>query len=172
MTRRVPDAHGTAKFARIDAGEVLASRAMAVRVARASESELEVVRAIRRTVFVEEQSVPVEVEVDGLDGSAEHYLARLGPLPVATARARQTPKGWKIERVAVLGTQRGLGVGKALVDHVLADLLANAPAQALVYVHAQAGALGFWERAGFVAEGPSFEEGGITHRWMRFARST
>ena len=145
---------------------------MAVRVARASESELEVARAIRRTVFVEEQSVPAEVEVDGLDGSAEHYLARLGPLPVATARCRQTAKGWKIERVAVLGTQRGLGVGKALVGFILADVLAKTPPQTPIYVHAQAGALGFWERAGFIAEGPTFEEGGITHRWMRFARST
>jgi predicted GNAT family N-acyltransferase len=137
---------------------------MSFRVARASAEELALVRAIRRTVFVEEQAVPVEVEVDGRDDVAEHFLVRLGELPVATARARLTPKGWKLERVAVLGSQRRLGVGMALVRYVLA----RAPAGAAVYVHAQEGALGFWERAGFVADGPSFEEGGIPHRWMVF----
>lgn len=137
---------------------------MSIRVARASAEELDVVRAIRRTVFVEEQAVPVELEVDGRDEGSEHFLARLGALPVATARARHTPEGWKVERVAVLRPQRQLGVGRELVRHVLAQ----APAGALVYVHAQESALGFWERLGFVAEGPRFEEAGIGHRWMVF----
>jgi predicted GNAT family N-acyltransferase len=141
--------------------------AMAIRVERATEAELDLVRTIRRSVFVEEQAVPLEVEADGYDGVAEHFLARLGPLPVATARARRTPEGWKVERVAVLGPQRGAGVGSALIQHVLA----SAPPGALVYVHAQESALGFWRRAGFVAEGPSFEEGGLSHRWMRHAGS-
>jgi predicted GNAT family N-acyltransferase len=136
---------------------------VAIHVDRASPSELDTVRAIRHTVFVEEQAVPVEVEMDGMDEAAEHFLARLGSLPVATARARRTSKGWKLERVAVLGAQRGLGVGLALVGHVLT----LAPPGSLVYVHAQVSALGFWQRAGFVAEGPPFEEGGIVHRWMR-----
>ena len=137
---------------------------MAIRVARASADELDVVRAIRRTVFVEEQAVPAEVEVDGRAAEAVHFIARVGALPVATARARPTAKGWKVERVAVLGPQRGMGIGMALVRHVLTQ----APAGTRVYIHAQEGALGFWERAGFVAEGPSFEEGGIAHRWMAF----
>jgi predicted GNAT family N-acyltransferase len=137
---------------------------MSIRVARASADELDLVRAIRRTVFVEEQGVPSELEVDGRDDAADHFLARLGALPVATARARHTPKGWKVERVAVLRPQRQLGVGKALVCHILA----RAPAGSVVYVHAQESALGFWERLGFVAEGPRFEEAGIGHRWMVF----
>jgi predicted GNAT family N-acyltransferase len=136
---------------------------MALSVDRAAASELDAVRAIRRTVFVEEQAVPVEIERDGLDEVAEHFLARLGSQPVATARARRTSKGWKLERVAVLGAQRRMGIGLALVRHVLA----LAPPSTLVYVHAQQSALGFWQRAGFVAEGPAFEEGGIVHRWMR-----
>ena len=138
---------------------------MAIRVERATDAELDVVRAIRRTVFVEEQAVPLEVEADRYDGVAEHFLARLGPLPVATARARSTHEGWKVERVAVLGPQRGTGVGSALIRHVLGC----APPGASVYVHAQESALGFWRRAGFVAEGPSFEEGGLSHRRMRYA---
>jgi predicted GNAT family N-acyltransferase len=136
-------------------------------VARASADELEVALAIRRAVFVEEQGVPGELEADGRDASAEHFLARRGPRPraVATARARRTDRGWKIERVAVLAAERGLGVGMELVRRVL-EL---APPGLVPYVHAQQGALGFWQRAGFIAEGPPFEEAGIPHRWMRLA---
>jgi predicted GNAT family N-acyltransferase len=137
---------------------------MSVRVTRVSTSELVAAQAIRHTVFVEEQAVPVELEVDGLDGEAEHFLARLGSLPVATARARRTAKGWKIERVAVLAPQRQLGVGRVLVQGVLE----HAPLGLEVYVHAQESALGFWERLGFAAEGPRFEEAGIGHRRMCF----
>ena len=138
---------------------------MDVSAARAGAAELEVAFAIRRAVFVAEQGVPPELEADGLDPSAEHFLARVGPLPVATARARRTDRGWKIERVAVLAPQRGLGVGMALVRRVL-EL---APPGLVPYVHAQESALGFWQRAGFVAEGPSFDEAGIRHRWMRWS---
>ena len=141
-------------------------RRVSVQVARISPAELEAARAIRRAVFVDEQRVPAELELDGLDGEAEHFLARLGERPVGTARARRTAQGWKLERVAVLGGERGSGVGMALVRHVLE----HAPADAVVYVHAQESALGFWLRAGFVAEGPSFEEAGLVHRWMRLER--
>ena len=136
---------------------------MNVSVSRVGVGELELALAIRRAVFVDEQGVPAELEADGKDGSAEHFVARRGGLPVATARARRTEQGWKIERVAVLGAERGSGVGMALVRGVLA----LAPAGLVPYVHAQESALGFWQRAGFVAEGPSFEEAGIRHRRMR-----
>lgn len=139
---------------------------MNVSVTRIDARELDLALAIRRAVFVDEQGVPAELEADGKDQGAEHFLARQGALAVATARARRTDRGWKIERVAVLGAQRRCGVGMALVRGVLA----LAPAELVPYVHAQESALGFWQRAGFVAEGPSFEEAGIRHRWMRFAR--
>jgi predicted GNAT family N-acyltransferase len=137
---------------------------MDVSVTRVGPGELDVALEIRRVVFVDEQGVPAELEADGKDDGAEHFLARRGERAVATARARRTDRGWKIERVAVLGGQRGLGIGMALVRRIL-EL---APPGLVPYVHAQESALGFWERAGFVAEGPSFEEAGIRHRWMRW----
>ncbi len=121
--------------------------------------------AIRQRVFVEEQAVPVEVEVDGLDDACDHFLAWLDGEAVATARARATSKGWKLERVAVLRGYRKRGVGAALVS----GALQAAPFGMTIYVHAQNTALGFWERAGFVARGPGFEEGGISHRLMVLA---
>lgn len=136
---------------------------VSIRVALAeSESDRARAQAIRQVVFVEEQAVPPEVETDGLDDRCEHFLAWQGGEAVATARARMTPKGWKLERVAVLREHRGRDVGRGLV----AGALARAPAGVVVVVHAQESALGFWERVGFVAAGPRFEEGGIGHRAM------
>lgn len=143
---------------------------MSIRVTQAvSEAERTLCRALRHEVFVAEQAVPPEVEVDGLDDECQHFLARLRQAPadaddvaVATARARGTKRGWKIERVAVVRSYRGRSVGAALVRH----MLAQAPRGLTIYVHAQESALGFWQRMGFIAEGPAFLEGGISHRVM------
>lgn len=143
---------------------------MNIRVVQAvSQAERALGRALRHAVFVAEQAVPPEVEVDGLDDECQHFLALFRPTAaeadeaaVATARARATKRGWKIERVAVARAHRGLSVGAALVRH----MLAQAPRGLTVYVHAQESALGFWQRMGFIAEGPAFVEGGISHRLM------
>jgi predicted GNAT family N-acyltransferase len=136
---------------------------MSVSVAlAASEADRALGRAIRHAVFVVEQAVPPDVEVDGLDDTCQHYLARVGAEAAATARARSTPRGWKIERVAVLAAQRRRSVGAALLRRMLAD----APEGLTVYVHAQESALGFWQHLGFSAEGERFFEGGIGHRLM------
>ncbi len=148
---------------------------MVVEVVQAvSDVERAQCRALRYQVFVQEQAVPPELEVDGLDDECQHFLARssrigsdVGSEALATARARATGRGWKIERVAVARGQRGRAIGAALVRHILAQ----APRGLTVYVHAQEGALGFWQRMGFAAEGPGFVEGGIQHRVMLWSES-
>lgn len=140
----------------------------AVRISRVeSEAERALAHAIRHSVFVLEQGVPVAVELDGRDAEARHFLAWVGARAVATARVRATDEGHKLERVAVLEPLRRRRVGEVLIRHVLATL----PAHERVIVHAQSGALGFWQRLGFVAEGPGFVEGGIDHRYMTLRAS-
>jgi predicted GNAT family N-acyltransferase len=139
-----------------------------IRIRRAeTDSERALAHEIRHAVFVLEQGVPREVEVDGRDGEALHFLAWLGARAVATARVRETADGHKLERVAVLEPLRGRRVGDALIRHVLLAL----PSHERVYVHAQSGAVGFWERLGFVAEGAGFTEGGIPHHYMALRAS-
>jgi len=128
----------------------------------ASDAERALGRELRHAVFVVEQGVPADVEIDGLDEVCQHFLVRAGEHAVATARARATERGWKLERVAVAQPYRRQAVGRLLVQRMLAD----APAGSVVYVHAQESALGFWERLGFVADGPRFVEGSIGHRRM------
>jgi predicted GNAT family N-acyltransferase len=119
-------------------------------------------RALRRTVFVEEQGVPESLEWDGQDDRCAHVLALANREPVGTGRLLPTGK---IGRLAVLPSVRRLGIGSRLLRRLVG--LARERGLAEVYLHAQVGALPFYAAHGFVAEGPEFEEAGIAHRRMR-----
>jgi len=126
-------------------------------------------QAIRTTVFVEEQKVPLAIERDAADVHAVHALARnrLG-LAVGTGRllAADGPgHAARIGRMAVSRALRGAGVGHALLEALMAA--AGRRGDAEVSLHAQVSALGFYRRAGFVAHGDRFEEAGIIHQEMR-----
>jgi predicted GNAT family N-acyltransferase len=129
-------------------------------------SDLDQVFAIRRAVFVVEQACPPELEWEFEDEST-HFLAKVDGVPAGAARWRRTDKGYKLERFAVLQHYRGLGVGQELVKTVLAHLPADA---SYIYLHAQIQAMGLYDKFGFVAEGPQFEEAGIQHFKMVLKR--
>ncbi|MER5351346.1 GNAT family N-acetyltransferase [Kitasatospora sp. NPDC002551] len=152
----------------------MAGMAGTVRVARA-ESDLALVHRVRRDVFIVEQGISEEEEWDDLDPTSEHLLA-LGPdgEPVGTARLIFGEQALKITggiegrvllgRLAVLRTARGTGLGAELVRAVEAAGLARGARE--VELHAQVQALGFYERLGYAAEGPVYDEAGIPHRTM------
>jgi predicted GNAT family N-acyltransferase len=123
---------------------------------------------IREKVFVGEQNVPADAEYDQHDraGTTRHYLARVDGQPAGAARWRPTDNGVKLERFAVLPEFRNKGVGEALVHRVLADVRAEAPDAAQVYLHAQLRAIPLYERTGFHKEGEMFEECDIQHYKM------
>lgn len=123
---------------------------------------------IREKVFVGEQNVPADAEYDAHDRAAttRHYLARVDGQPAGAARWRPTDHGVKLERFAVLPGFRNRGVGEALVHRVLADIRAEAPDAAQVYMHAQLRAIPLYERTGFRKVGEMFEECDIQHYQM------
>ncbi len=116
---------------------------------------------IRKTVFVEEQHVPVELEWDEYDASSTHFLVELDDRPVATARVK--PDG-QLGRMAVLADYRNRGIGRALLDAVI-DYCEQTGMRTLS-CHAQIQVTGFYEQAGFVQHGEIFEDAGIEHRAM------
>lgn len=128
-------------------------------------SGLEELRAVRETVFVQEQQVPIEEEWDALDPLCQHVIARdQNRLPIGTGRL--TPER-RIGRMAVLADWRGQGVGEAM----LAALIEQArnlgwPA---VSLNAQVSAEDFYARHGFIPHGERFYEAGIEHQSMRRA---
>ena len=131
------------------------------------QDNLDKVFAIRRKVFVEEQECPPELEWEHEDESV-HFLATVNGIPSGACRWRETDKGYKLERFAVLKEFRGQGVGQALVKTVLSDLPTSAK---YVYLHAQLSAIGLYEKFGFKRSGHQFEEAGIQHFKMLLKQS-
>lgn len=120
---------------------------------------------IRMMVFVDEQGVPVAEEIDAHDETdAEHVLGLEDGRAVGTARAVPYDGALKVGRVAVLQRARGRGYGAALIRHFVDE--ARARGVSHVVLDAQTDAMGFYERLGFAAEGPVFDDAGIPHRRM------
>lgn len=120
-------------------------------------------RVVREQVFVVEQQVPPEIELDELDPLCRHALARdLEGKPIGTGRL--TPQH-SIGRLSVLQEWRGHGVGEALLQ-TLVDL-ARSLGYPVIQLHAQVSAIGFYEKFAFECVGGEYLEAGILHRNMR-----
>ncbi|MCY3885801.1 MAG: GNAT family N-acetyltransferase [Gammaproteobacteria bacterium] len=119
---------------------------------------------IRTEVFVKEQQVPKELEIDGLDCDSFHFLASIADeIHVGTARLMKTGQ---IGRMAVLQRYRNHGIGRQLLECAIAK--ANRLGFQDIFLHAQTQALSFYLRNGFEAFGPEFDDAGISHRAMRY----
>jgi predicted GNAT family N-acyltransferase len=118
--------------------------------------------AIRTRVFVEEQQVDRALEYDHEEES-HFYLLYVDGKPVATARWRETDKGIKLERFAMLNEFRNQGLGSELLKEVLKDVQ---KLDKKIYLHSQLMAVSYYERAGFVKVGKKFTEAGIEHYLM------
>jgi predicted GNAT family N-acyltransferase len=123
--------------------------------------------AIRRDVFIDEQQVPEDLEWDGEDDAAQHWLARVDGVPVGTVRLL---RNGHVGRMAVRREWRRGGIGSALLQHVIAA--ARSASLRELYLHAQTHALDFYARHSFVVEGPEFMDAGIPHRTMRLQLRT
>jgi hypothetical protein len=120
---------------------------------------------VRTIVFVDEQGVPPEIELDDFDAVSDHALA-IDASGEAIGTGRLLPDG-HIGRMAVLKERRGRGIGDALLE----ALIRRAGDHGLpeVVLNAQTHAAPFYARHGFRAHGPEFEEAGIPHVEMRRA---
>ena len=120
---------------------------------------MEIAHQIRYVVFVIGQNCPEELEWE-YEEESTHFLVLDNGESVATARHRKTDKGYKLERFAVLESEREKGYGKIVLKAILDDL---SDFKGLIYMHAQKQVLPFYEKLGFKKEGEEFEEAGIIH---------
>ena len=143
---------------------------MHVRRATTAE-EIGACLAIRRTVFIDEQKVPEDLELDDLDNVCRHFLAlpdKASPPKdaIGTARILFLDDGTaKAQRVAVLKTARKSGVGAALMFALEGE--AARAGRNLLILSSQASAIPFYEKLGYEAYGDTFMDAGIEHRMMR-----
>ena len=122
--------------------------------------------ALRQQVFFTEQKIPADMVWDAADALCLHAVAynRLG-VPLATGRLLDPVSGVaNIGRMAVQAPMRGSGLGRAVLDALLQAARARGDREVLL--HAQTSAVAFYHRAGFVPQGPAFEEAGRPHQTM------
>ena len=120
--------------------------------------------AIRMRVFVREQGVPAEIELDEDDQHAIHFLATIRGRVVGTARLVMHGNNAKIGRMAVLKKDRGKGIGVALLKRSITA--ARRRGAGKIFLHAQVPVIEFYEKMGFRCVGRVFDEAGIAHRKM------
>ena len=120
---------------------------------------------IRKRVFIEEQGVPEEMELDEYDPLAQHALAYLNSVCIGTARL-VTLSGsiGRIGRMAVLPMHRRQGIGGKLLRALVE--LSKSQSITQLELHAQISAISFYEQYGFTAQGDIYDEAGIAHRDM------
>jgi predicted GNAT family N-acyltransferase len=120
---------------------------------------------VRQEVFIHEQGVPAELELDEYDPLAAHAIAYLDGHCIGTGRLVDLGGGQaQIGRMAVLAKYRGAGTGKQILDMLIQ--LAGLKGVKLLVLHSQVAAIPFYEKLGFEAQGPVYDEAGIPHRNM------
>jgi predicted GNAT family N-acyltransferase len=132
----------------------------------ASDRELKEAIEVRKKVFVEEQGVPEDMELDGLDSQALHMVVKDGERVIGTARVMFLPdRQAKIERMAILKPVRRKGIGRGIISFLNKELKNKQVKQ--VILHSQYSAVGFYKSCGFEEAGLPFFEAGIKHIKMQ-----
>lgn len=132
-----------------------------------TKQELEAAYLVRKQVFVNEQGVPVELEIDEHEQDSEHFVAYDGDQnPIGAGRLRPLNESeGKVERIAVINRARGTGVGFAIMMKI--EALARKKGLKTLLLHAQDHAEAFYSRLGYETISEPFEEAGIMHVKMK-----
>lgn len=129
-----------------------------------TKEELEIAFEIRNLVFVQEQGVPVEAELDQYERESDHVLVYFEQKPVGTGRLRVVEEYAKFERICVLADYRQYGLGKKIV-HAL-ETIALQKGLHKVKLHGQTQATAFYHKLGYETASDIFMEDGIPHVLM------
>jgi len=135
-----------------------------IRIVKSDEDILKVM-VVRGIVFIEEQGVDWEGEIDEFETRSIHFLGECDGQPVAAGRLRMLPEGIaKVERVAVRPAWRGQGYARRMVEAILAE--ASRQKVSKFKLHAQVYLEDFYASFGFQRQGGIFSECGIDHILM------
>ncbi|WP_273834675.1 GNAT family N-acetyltransferase [Guptibacillus sedimenti] len=136
---------------------------MDVRVVKTEKEKSDAFK-VRHTVFVDEQNVPSDLEIDEHDNDAIHFVAYDKSAPVAAGRFRVLDNMGKVERICVLGDYRGTGLGLLLMSAI--ETHAKDLSLKGTKLNAQISAVGFYEKLGYEVISDQFMDAGIPHVTM------
>ncbi|MBD3109887.1 GNAT family N-acetyltransferase [Bacillus sp. AGMB 02131] len=130
-----------------------------------NQQQLEEAYTIRKKVFVEEQNVPMEEEIDEFEMDAVHFLLYSEhDQPIAAGRFREADGYGKVERICVLAEQRRTGAGKYIMESIAAYAEQNGINK--LKLNAQTHAIRFYESLGYEVVSEEFMDAGIPHKTM------
>ncbi|MBO0962586.1 GNAT family N-acetyltransferase [Neobacillus sp. MM2021_6] len=129
-----------------------------------NQNELEDAFSVRKIVFVEEQNVPLEEEIDQFEDVATHFVMYQEGAPVGAGRFRIVDGYGKVERICVMKEARKTGTGKALMNEI--ESYAQMQGLHKLKLNAQTQAIPFYARLGYEVVSEEFMDAGIPHRTM------
>lgn len=129
-----------------------------------NQKELEDAYFIRKTVFVEEQAVPLEEEIDAYENDAKHFVMYHEGSPVGAGRFRFVDGYGKVERICVLKEARKTGAGKAIMNTI--ENYAREKEIHKLKLNAQTQAIPFYSGLGYEVVSEEFMDAGIPHKTM------
>jgi predicted GNAT family N-acyltransferase len=122
---------------------------------------------IRYEVFVKEQNVPQEIEIDSYENESTHFLVLFNDKPVSTGRFHIKNSFLKFERIATIKSHRKKGLGSLLMQKMQEIGFKKYP-QYLQVTHSQIHSIPFYEKLSWICIGGAFMEADIEHKLMIF----
>lgn len=128
------------------------------------QKELKDAFSVRKTVFICEQNVPEEIEIDEYEDASTHFILYQENLPIGAGRFRFIEDYGKVERICVLPEARKIGAGKAIMEGI--EQFAAQNGLHKLKLHAQTHAIPFYSRLGYEVISDEFMDAGIPHKTM------
>lgn len=126
-----------------------------------SEQEKQLAFTIRNIVFVKEQNVPAEMEIDEFEDESIHFICYDDEQAIGAGRLRFIDSYGKLERICVLKSHRGKSYGKKIIEKMEDEISSKGYTKAKL--HAQTHAKQFYEQLGYKTISSEFIDAGIPH---------
>ncbi|WLR53797.1 GNAT family N-acetyltransferase [Mesobacillus subterraneus] len=131
-----------------------------------NDQELADAFEVRKSVFIHEQNVPEEEELDQFESDSVHFVLYDNNLKAAGAgRFRVLDGIGKVERICVLKENRKTGAGVAVMNKI--EEYAKSQGISTLKLNAQTHAIPFYSRLGYVTVSEEFMDAGIPHKTMK-----
>ena len=127
--------------------------------------EHESLTMIREKVFIKEQKVTPQLEWDGIDEKAIHFLVYKDEKAIGCARALVIENHMQLGRMAILKEYRGEGIGSNLIEKAVTTAKLNQLSS--IYISAQCHAIDFYKKFGFKVTSDIYLDAEIPHRDMK-----